>query len=1073
VSEQKKSLLSGLELRCIGPHRGGRVVAVAGCYQDLATFYFGACAGGVWKTTDGGSYWENVSDGYFRTAAVGAIAISPSDPNVLYVGTGETAIRGNVSHGDGVYRSVDAGRSWTNMGLGDSRHIGRIRIDPQDPDLVYVAAFGHAWGSNPERGVYRSRNGGLGWEQVLFKSDRAGAIDLSLDTTNPRVLYASTWQAQRYPWALSSGGPDSGIFRSMDGGDTWVDITRNPGLPQGVLGKIGLAASPAQPGRVWALVEAHDGALFRSDDFGDSWERLSEQGSLRERAWYYMHLYADPVDPNTCWVLDMRCWKSVDGGATFTAIPTPHGDNHDLWIDPSNPLRMIEGNDGGACVSYNGGATWSTIYNQPTAQFYHVTADSHLPYRVYGSQQDNSAISLPSTSLRGAITQTEWVEPGGGESGHIAVDPRVPEIVYGGAIGSGNGNGRLIRYDGRTVQERNITVWPDSQGWADGADSLKYRFQWTFPILISRHDPSLLYVASNKLLRSRDEGQSWEEISPDLTRNDPSKLVASGGPITKDNTGAEVYCTIFALAESQRDPDVLWAGTDDGRVQISRDSGATWSDVTPNGLPDWTLISTIETSLHDPAKAYIAATRYKLDDTTPYLYRTIDYGANWHSLRNGIPDGEITRVIREDPQRPGLLFVGTETGIYVSFDDGDSWDRFGSNLPVVPIHDLIIKDDDLVVATHGRSFWILDDLSPLREMETGKQAELHLYAPRTTVRLGVATGYGLPSAEGVNYRHAGPVGYAYRHTVLPDGTERNVLLDAGENSAYGALLTYYLPETPDGEISLSIADASGQEVRRFTSKQPPEPAVDPREEREMGAEGMEGPVAGESGDEEHQSWLPKKPGINRFAWDLRHEPAEKLASDKSMEYFPNGPLVMPGRYRAELRAGETSVATDFDVVKDPRTDASAADLQAMHDLQISIRDKLSEVHRAVASLREVSSRVEAWEKQAPEGDRGSPLREAGGNLRRELRTIEAALVQSRTDSPLRFPSSPAMRLAALSGFGEGADARPTEGMKAVFEELSALIDEQLDRLRTLFRRDLQDFNELVREEIPPIAISEI
>jgi photosystem II stability/assembly factor-like uncharacterized protein len=1078
-------------------------VAVAGSYQDPATFYFGACAGGVWKTEDGGSYWENVSDGFFRTAAVGAIAVSPSDPNVLYVGTGETAIRGNVSHGDGVYKSEDAGRTWRNIGLSDTRHIGRIRIHPQNPDLVYVAALGHAWGPNQARGVFRSTDGGQNWQQVLFKSERAGAVDLSLDPSNPRILYASIWQAQRYPWALSSGGSDSGLWRSTDGGETWTDLTRNPGLPLGVLGKIGVAASPAQPGRVWALVEAHDGALFRSDDFGDTWQRLSDDGSLRERAWYYMHLYADPVDPDTCWVLNMRCWKSVDGGASFSPIPTPHGDNHDLWIDPSNPRRIIEGNDGGACVSYNGGATWSTIYNQPTAQMYHVTTDSRIPYRVYGSQQDNSAISLPGASLWGAIAQTEWIEPGGGESGYMAVHPKDPEIVYGGAIGSGNGNGRLTRYDGHTVQVRNITVWPDAQGWADGADALRYRFQWTFPILISRHDPSILYVGANKLLRSRDEGYSWKEISPDLTRNDPSKLAASGGPITLDNTGAEVYCTIFALAESPHDPGLLWAGTDDGLVHLSRDAGSSWTDVTPPSLPEWALISIIEASPHDPGKAYVAATRYKLDDPTPYLYRTEDYGATWTEIQEGIPDGQITRVIREDPGREGLLFVGTETGIFVSFDDGGSWEPLDTNLPVVPIHDFVIKDDDLVVATHGRSFWILDDLSPLRQLQPAGLEGVHLFKPRPAVRLGVHPGHSYPSADGVNYRNAGPVGYAYRHRVLPDGTERDVLLDAGENPAYGALLTYYLAEVPMGEISLTIRDSEGREVRKYTSKKQRAPATDPREEPEMGAEGAEA-GAGEPTGEETQKWLPRQRGLNRFAWDLRHEAAQKLPEDKSIAYFPQGPLALPGRYRVELQVGETKAATDLEVVKDPRTSASDADLRAMNDLQLRIRDKLSEVHRVVERIRELCAQLDAWEKSAaatndaasvvgnpslgglssptrgvvppgaPQGaSRGAPFRvpEAARALISSLKSVEHVLIQTKTDSPLRFPSSLAMRLAALPSFGEGADAPPTDGMIGVFDDLSARIDEQLQIARRLVERDLARFNQLVRQEQIPALVA--
>ncbi|HEY8602080.1 MAG TPA: glycosyl hydrolase, partial [Thermomicrobiales bacterium] len=673
-----------LEWRCIGPHRGGRVVAVAGDPIDPMTFYFGAVAGGVWKTTDGGQIWENVSDGFFTTAAVGALDVAPSDPNVIYVGTGEPTIRGNVSHGDGVYKSTDAGRTWANIGLKETRHIAKVRVHPQNPDLVYVAAFGHAWGPNPERGLYRSRDGGKTWEQILQRGERAGAIDLTLDPRNPRILYVAFWEAQRYPHALVSGGPGTGIFKSTDGGDTWVELTNNPGLPKGIKGKIGLAASPAQSDRVWALVEAEDGALFRSDDGGAHWERLSENAELRRRAWYYTHLYADPLDPETCYVLGLQSWRSDDGGKNFVTFPTPHGDTHGLWLDPKNPRRMIEGNDGGACVSFNGGQTWSSILNQPTAQFYHVATDARVPYHVYGSQQDNTAICLPSLSSRGAITITEWEEPGGGESGYIAIRPDNTDRVFAGAIGSGSGHGRLIAYDRKTGQQRNITVWPEVFGMGEGAIAHKYRFQWTFPVAISRYDPNVLFIAGNHLFRSTDEGTSWEVISPDLTRNDESKLQPSGGPITRDNTGAETYCTIFAFAESPHQEGVFWAGTDDGLVHLSRDGGQSWHAITPPAdlLPEWALISIIEPSPHDPATCYLAATRYKHDDPRPYLLRTVDWGQTWTAITGAIPADDFTRTIRADPERPGLLFAGTETGIYASFDDGGTWERLRGNFPV-------------------------------------------------------------------------------------------------------------------------------------------------------------------------------------------------------------------------------------------------------------------------------------------------------------------------------------------------------------------------------------------------------
>ncbi len=653
----------GLEWRLVGPHRGGRVVAVAGHPTDAATFYFGACAGGVWKTTDGGTYWENISDGYLNTAAVGAIAVSASDPNVLYVGMGETAIRGNVSHGDGVYRSTDGGQTWSHCGLEDTHSIAKVRIHPHNPDLVYVAAFGHVWGPNKNRGVYRSNDGGKNWEQIFFRSDKAGAIDLSMDPNNPRILYATTWEAQRSPYQLNSGGPGSGIFKSTDGGDSWTELTRNEGLPEGVLGKIGIAVSPAQTNRVYAIVEAEDGALFRSDDGGTTWQRLSEQPGLRWRAWYYSHVFADPKDPDTVWVLNGDCWKSIDGGKSFFKIAVPHGDNHDLWIDPKNTDRLIEGDDGGAIVSYNGGRSWSSVLNQPTAQLYHITTDNQVPYRLYGSQQDNSAISVPSMSVTGAINMTEWIEPGGGESGYIAVKPTDPNIVVGGGIGSGEGDGRLIRYDHRTGQHQNITAWPVESGMGSGANEMRYRFQWTFPILYSPHDPDTLYVTSNVVHRSTDEGMSWEVISPDLTRNDPATLEASGGPITKDNTGAEVYATIFAFVESPHQQGLFWAGSDDGLVHLSQDQGSSWQDITPPDLPTHALISVIEASPFAAGTAYLAATCYKSDDFQPYLYQDDRLRADLDHDRHRHPGPRLHPRHPGGPQPAGVALCWDRDGV--------------------------------------------------------------------------------------------------------------------------------------------------------------------------------------------------------------------------------------------------------------------------------------------------------------------------------------------------------------------------------------------------------------------------
>ena len=753
-------LLDAMPFRCIGPPRGGRVVAVAGDPVEPAVFYFGAVAGGIWKTEDAGATWENVSDGYLKTSSVGALAVSDSDPNVIYAGMGESTIRADVSHGDGVYKSTDRGRSWVHLGLADTRHVSEIRIHPRDPDRVYVAALGHAFGPNPERGVYRSTDGGACWERVLHPDERdgrtspsrcdgTGAADLALDARNPTILYASLWTVHRNFWELASGGPGSGLWRSTDSGTTWTEITPNLGLPaSAVLGKIGVTASPARSGRVWALVES-DAApgLYRSDDFGETWTLASDRQDLRYRPWYYMHVFADPQDEDTVYVNNLQMWKSTDAGAHFTPLPTPHGDNHDLWIDPRDNRRMIQGNDGGANVSFNAGASWSSVYNQLTAQLYTVDTDGRAPhYLVYGTQQDNSSIGVPSSTNDGAITWADCRVAGTGESGYVAVDPRDPDVVYVGAVGSSpGGGGALQRYDHRTGQIRLVNVWPEHHGGI-GPGELKYRFGWTFPIRFSPHDPNVLYTGGNRVFRSTDEGQSWEPISPDLTRAAADKLGPSGGPITLDTSGAEHYCTLYALAESPHEPGVLWAGSDDGLVHLSRDGGRSWRDVTPPDLPEWSFVRAVEPSPHAPGTLYLAATRYKLDDPAPYLYRTTDYGERWEAITGSgdlaIPADDFTRVIRADPHCPGVLYAGTETGLHVSLDDGATWRRWRSNFPVTPVYDLKVEGADLVVATHGRSFWILDDLTPLHQEASGTGGGLGSDPESGTVPVSGTTGLG-------------------------------------------------------------------------------------------------------------------------------------------------------------------------------------------------------------------------------------------------------------------------------------------------------------------------------------------
>ena len=1045
-----------LEWRCIGPFRGGRVVAVAGDPHDRNVFYFGAVAGGVWKTTDAGTYWECVSDGFFNTASVGALAVSESDPNVIYAGTGETTIRIDVSHGDGVYKSTDAGRTWRHVGLSDTRHIGKIRIHPQNPDIVYVAALGHAFGPNEERGVFKSTDGGESWRKVLFVSPKAGAVDLSLDVNNPRILYAAIWEAYRSFWQISSGGPESGLWMSEDGGETWVDITRRPGLPRGILGKIGVSASPARPGRVWALIEHRtEGGLYRSDDYGATWERVSDNQNLVSRAWYYTHVTADPVDPETVYVNNLDLHRSHDGGRTFHTIPTPHGDNHDIWIDPRDNQRMIQGNDGGANISLNGGATFSTIYNQPTAQFYHIAVDNRPNYHVFGTQQDNTSVAVPSRAAGQGIGWQDCYIAGSGESGYIAVRPDNHNIVYVGAIGSSPGGGNALqRYDHSTGQLRLITTWPEvSSGY--GAERLKYRFNWTYPIIISPHDPNTLYIGGNMVFKSTNEGQSWEPISPDLTRADPETLKPTGGPVNLDAIGAETYATVFALAESPHEKGVLWAGSDDGLMHISKDGGQSWEQITPPDFPDWTMVSCIELSPFDKATAYVAATRYKLDDYRPYLFKTTDYGATWQRIDSGIPEHDFTRVIRCDPVRPGLLYAGTETGLYISFDDGASWSRFQLNLPVCPIHDLIVKGADLIAGTHGRSIWILDDLTPLRELPDELPA-VHLFPPRTTERplLGVDW-----TSEELGTNYAGSTGGAFKVTKGPDGELKRKNLDMGDNPPKGAIITYYLADEPKEPITLTFSDAQGNEVRRLSSKKAPEPA----DTTETPASEGEGKGEGEPTPEtEKAPKVPAKKGWNRFVWDLKHAPATKIeGKDPAAEQQFEGPLVGPGRYQVTLKVGETTVAQWLEVVPDGRVKTSAEDLQAQYDLQLRIYRAYDGAVKAINRMRDLRGQLDGWAKRAAALEGGEGVAELAKSVSAKVRAIEETLLvpdlRPGWADNLNHGTRLLEKLGALPPVVAIGDYRPTDAAEAVYAHLTAQIDEQIGR-----------FNKLVEEELPPL-----
>jgi len=997
--------LDGLEWRQLGPFRGGRVEAVAGDPRERNTFYFGSCGGGVWKTTDGGLYWRNVSDGFFKRASVGAIAVAASDPNVVYAGMGEACIRGNVSHGDGVYRSTDGGKTWTHLGLENTRNIGKVRVHPQDPDIAYVAALGHAHGPNPERGVFRTRDGGKTWRKVLSRGPKAGGIDISIDPTNPRIVYAALWEAIRRPHQLISGGDGSGLFKSTDGGDTWTEISRNRGLPKGVLGKISVAVAPARPERVYALIEARDGGIFRSEDGGLTWSAGSEDRELRQRAWYYTHLFVDPKDAETVWVLNVDAWRSSDAGKTFARQTIPHGDNHDMWIDPNDPLRMIEGNDGGAVISFNGGSSWSSLYNQPTAEYYHITADTRTPYRLYAAQQDNSSISSPTRSALSGILWQDCYEVGGGEAGHIAVRADDPDIVF-----AADHAGLLTRYDHRSGQVRTINVWPEASSGIAAKD-IKYRFNWTAPVFLSPHDPNVLYTTSQYVHRTLDEGTTWDRVSPDLTRNDPKTTGDSGGPITLDQTGAEYHATIFAFTESPVEPGVLWAGSDDGLIHVSRDNGKKWTNVTPRAISAQTLISIIEPGQHDAGTAYVAANRYKHDDFRPYLYKTENYGRTWSKITAGIPADSFTRAIREDPAVRGLLYAGTEVGLYVSLDGGARWQRWqGKYLPVVPIHDLIVKDGDLALATHGRSFWVFDDLSPVRELArkraTGKS---RLFTPRPTIRYKTYGGFSSKSelAPMKNYRHPGGSIFTSIVEEKPNGDKVETNLDAGKNPPDGVIVTYFLRGAPK-DITLTFLDSRGRTIRSYTKR----------------------PADADPKDKEPR--VPIEPGMNRFVWDMRYPDAAKIEDEPQvmdqLEGALKGAVAAPGSYSVRLDADGERHEARFEIRTDPRIRATQADLDAQFALRAKLRDLLDRDHKAVNRLREA---------------RNDPRTSAA--TKRALDAIEAQLMQPKAKSrqdTLNFGVRLNHRIAALIGAVGSADTVPTR--QSV--ELAKQLEDELEKL---------------------------
>jgi photosystem II stability/assembly factor-like uncharacterized protein len=1030
-------LFQGLKWRDVGPYRGGRVATVTGLRGDRNTYYFGGTGGGVWKTTDGGRSWKNVSDGFFG-GSIGAVAVSDWDPNVVYAGGGEVTVRGNVSHGDGLWRSTDAGKTWKLSGLTDGRQIVRIRIHPKNPDLVYAAVLGHVFGPNPMRGVYRSKDGGAHWDRVLYVNDRVGAFDLAMDPGNPRILYATTWNFHRTPYSLESGGPGSGIWKSTDGGDSWSELTRNPGLPAGTLGVIGITVSPSDPDNLYALVEAADGGLFRSRDAGKTWSRISEDHELRQRAWYYSHVFADPKDAEGLYVPNVQFLHSKDGGKSFSNIRVPHGDNHDLWIDPDDPLRMIESNDGGANVSTDGGRTWTGEDNQPTAQIYRVSTDNHFPYRILGAQQDNSALRVLSGGKGGP---GDWEVTAGGESGYIVADPLHPEVVYGGNYG-----GALFRFDHQTEAFRDVNPWPDDP-MGHAAAELKYRFQWNFPVLFSPHDPKVLYAAANVLFRSTDEGSSWQAISPDLTRDDKTREASSGGPITQDNTSVEYYGTIFAVAESPLAPGVIWAGSDDGLIHVTRDGGKSWQDVTPKGLPQWILINEIDASPFEPGGAYVAATMYKSDDHRPYLYRTSDYGATWRRIDDGIDPTHFTRVIRADPARRGLLYAGTERGPYISFDDGGRWQPLQLNLPIVPVTDLTIKDGDLIAATQGRGFWVLDDLAPLREIAAHRDlgnSPAHLFAPAPTYR---------PSGAVIDY---------YLKAALPADHAKDLELEILTRDGQ-VIRTFHGKPAADAREPDAAKGAKNAAADRDANgdKDEKDPKADKQEPAKPAAD------AADPDEEAETTVLPVAAGLNRFTWDLGWPGATKFPGMVLWYRELPATTAVPGFYQARLTVHGQVFTQPFEVRKDPRSTASQEDLEAQFRFLREIRDKLTETHDSIRRIREARGQLQDLEKRLAKEPAMQPIVDAAKELDKKMTAVESALYQTQnrtSEDPLNFPIRLDDKLNGVAASSGTGDHRPTAQAVQIKGELTAAIDAQLAILRTIWETDLVRFNQLAREK---------
>ncbi|MEM6377487.1 MAG: glycosyl hydrolase [Bacteroidota bacterium] len=982
-----------LKWRNIGPYRGGRSLGCAGSPGRPNEYYFGATGGGLWKTIDGGTEWFPVTDGQVTSSSVGAVAVAETNPDVVYIGMGEVQLRGSITQGDGVYKTIDGGKTWRHLGLKETQAVSRIRVHPTNPDVVYVAALGHPYGDNEERGVFRSKDGGNSWEKVLYVSDKAGAVDLIIDRTNPNILYATTWQVYRKAWKMWGGGPDCKLWKSLDGGDTWIDLTTNPGMPEGPIGKIGVTVSPANPDRVWAIVEANEGGVFRSDDGGWTWERTNKERKLRQRAFYYSRIYADPQDEDIVYCLNTGFYKSTDGGKTFDiTIRVPHGDNHDLWIDPNNPMRMMNSNDGGGNVSINGGKTW-TEQDFVTTQLYHVMTTSDVPYHVAGAQQDNSTIAVPSDGwghrqARGP-NKGWYYAVGGGESGWITQHPTKPDIFYAGSQGA-----LLTRYDRSNGQIRDIQVYPRFFS-GEPASALPERWQWTFPIMFAPQDPNVMYTCSQHLWKTTNDGQTWEKISPDLTYADPETLGKTGGIITMDMNGPEIYATIFALAPSFHDINTIWTGSDDGKVHITRNGGKTWTDITPKDLPKFSRISIIDESRHNPGTLYLAANRYQVDDREPYVFKTTDYGKTWTKIIKGIAPGHFARAVREDPERPGLLFLATEHGVYTSFNAGETWESLQINLPDTPVRDLVVKDNDVVLGTHGRGFWILDDIQPLRQLtpELAKQ-DVILFKPSDAIR-------GLQQAQ----------------------------------------VQYYLKSQVDS-VKIEILDASGKLIESFVGKEAKN-KVDPNLPWwRRGGSGK--PTTGK--------------GLNTFNWNLRYPGATTFDGMIIWSAAPaRGPKAPLGDYQIRLTAGDYTQTYPFEIKMDPNfKDITAEDLQEQFELAMKIRDKTSVANEAVIKIRETKKDLKNKMANAATKAEAEEINAVMDQLSTIEEDLYQVKNQSNQD-PLNFPIKLNNRLASLRRSLENGDARPTDGAYLVFKELSAELDGHLKKLDKVMNDEVSAF----------------